>query len=137
MGTLSRLAPGAPRLRSAPWPDGAEIPLKSSTDDADTSPMTRFGGPFSLSRPAVALATVSSCAVVCAAFLGALTPPVVVGALGAAAVTGVLSARSARRQQPRRTILANLPVGTAPSAVTITAPRARDAAATGSVHSAA
>jgi len=99
--------------------------------------MRRFGGLDRISRPAVALASVSSCALVGVAALGAVTPPVVAGAVGAAAVTAALSVRAGRTHEPRRSLLPDIPVGTAPSAVTISAPRASDAAAAPSVDSAA
>ena len=99
--------------------------------------MRRFGGLDRISRPAVALASASSCALIGAAALGAVTPPVVAGAVGAAAVTAALSVRAGRPQEPRRSLLPDLAVGAPPSAVTITAPRASDAATAPSVHSAA
>ncbi|MDP8937225.1 MAG: hypothetical protein M3O23_05785 [Actinomycetota bacterium] len=99
--------------------------------------MSRFGGFDRISRPAVALASASSCAVVCAAVLGAPTTPMVAGAVGSAAVTAVLSARHTRAHRSRPGLLPPLPVGTAPSHVTITALRAREVATGQAVHSAA
>ena len=91
--------------------------------------MTSFGGARLVSRPAVAVASASSCALVCAAAIGAVTPPVVAGALGAAAVTAVLSARAARSGQGEHDLLTPLPMGQAPTGVTVIAPRARELAA--------
>ena len=72
------------------------------------------------------MAAAVSCVVVFAAVVGALSAPVVVGALGAAAVGAGVSARGPRPAEPR--LLAPLPMGTA----TIIAPRAGELAATGS-----
>ena len=98
--------------------------------------MTRFGGLGPISRPAVALASATSCAVVGAAAVGAIGPLVVVGVCGAAA-TAVLSARDGRRHRSQRPLLSPLAMGGAPSGVTIVAPRARDLADAESVNSAA
>ena len=99
--------------------------------------MTRFGGLGPISRPAVALASASSCAVVCAAAFGAVTAPVVAGAIGAAGLTALLSARGGRPHESTSGVLRPLPIGTATSHVTITAPRAGEVAEEQSVHSAA
>lgn len=99
--------------------------------------MTRFGGLGPISRPAVALASASSCAVVAAAALGAVTAPVVAGAVGAAALTALLSTQAGRAGRSKPSVLPPLPVGTAPSHVTVVALRAREVATGQAVHSAA
>ena len=99
--------------------------------------MTRFGGLGPISRPAVALASASSCAVVGAAAVGAMGPLVVVGGVCCAAATAVLSARDVRRHRSERPLLAPLPMGQDPSGLTVVAPRAGQLAAEESVHSAA
>jgi hypothetical protein len=79
------------------------------------------------------MATAASCVVIFAAAVGALSAPVVVGALGAAALGAVLSARGRRPAEPR--LLAPLPMGMATTRAHIIAPRADELAATGSaVH---
>ena len=99
--------------------------------------MTRFGGLGPISRPAVALASASSCAVVGAAAVGAIGPLVVVGGVCGAAATAVLSARDGRRHRSQRPLLSPLAMGGTPAGVTIVAPRARDLADAESVNSAA
>jgi hypothetical protein len=113
-----------------------ENALKPGGRAADTRLMTRLGGLLPVSRPAMAVATVSSCALVGAATLGAVTPPVVVGALCAAAVTAVLSARSSRRRRAGN-LLTPLATDQPPTAVTIVAPRASEVSAGTSAHPAA
>ena len=96
--------------------------------------MTSFGGPRPVPRSAVVMATAASCVVFLAAVVGALSAPVVVGALGAVALGAVLSDRSQRPAEPR--LLAPLPVGMATTRAHIIAPRAGELAAIGSaVHS--
>ena len=104
-----------------------EKPLQVPDGDADTQLMTRFGGLRPVPRPALAVATASSCVVICAGVVGALGAPVVVGALGAAAVAAVLSARGQQPAEPR--LLAPLPMGMAYTRADVGAPRARDLAA--------
>ena len=99
--------------------------------------MTRFGGLGPISRPAVALASASSCAVVAAAVAGAMGPVVTVGGVCCAAATAVLSLRDVRRNRPQRPFPAPLPMGRPPTGVTIVAPRAHQLAAEESVDSAA
>ena len=107
--------------------------LKHEGRDADDKPMTRFGDPRPVPRPALAVATASSCMVILAGAAGVLGAPVVVGALGAAALGAVLSARGARPAEPR--LLAPLPMGVPSSRAAVAAPRAGDLAATGqAVH---
>ena len=98
--------------------------------------MTRFGGLGPVSRPAVALASASTCAVVGAAAVGATGPLVVVGGVCCAAAGAVLSARDvARRNRSERPLLSPLAMGGTTSGVTIIAPRACDLADAESVHS--
>ena len=91
--------------------------------------MTSFGGPRLVSRPAVAVASALPCPRGGAAALSAGSAAAVLGALGAAAVTAVLSTRAARSGQVERDLLAPLPIGPAPTGVTVLAPRARELAA--------
>lgn len=105
-----------------------EKPLQVADGDADTDRMTRFGGPRPVPRPALAVATASSCVVICAGVVGALGAPVVIGALGAAALAAVLSARGQQPDEPR--LLAPLPMGMPSTRADIFAPRAGDLAAT-------
>jgi len=74
------------------------------------------------------LATTSSCVVICAGAAGFLGAPVVVGAIGAAAVAAILSARGTRPAEPR--LLAPLPMGKLSTRAAVAAPRAGDLAAT-------
>lgn len=90
--------------------------------------MTRFGDSRPVPRSALAVATTSSCVVICAGVAGVLGAPVVAGAMGAAAVAAILSARGARPAEPR--LLAPLPMGKPSTRATVAAPRAGDLAAT-------
>jgi len=104
-----------------------EKPLQVAEWDADTEPMIRSGGPRPVPRPALAVATASSCVVICAGVVGALGAPVVAGALGAAALAAVLSARGQQPAEPR--LLAPLPMGMPSTRADIVAPRAGELAA--------
>jgi hypothetical protein len=117
------------RWRRTGSPAGGDVTLtlQPAAADADTSLMESFRLVMPVSRPAVAVAAAASCAVVGAAVVGAMTPPVVVGGLCAAGLTAALSARGARRDAEPR-LFAPLPIGTAPTSVTVVAPRAGDVA---------
>ncbi len=90
--------------------------------------MTRFGDLGPISRPAVALASASSCAIVGAAAVGAMGPVVIVGGVCCAAATAVLSARDVRRRRPERQLLPPLRMGQDSPGLTVVAPRARQLA---------
>jgi hypothetical protein len=96
--------------------------------------MTSFGGARRVPRSRLVVTTAAPCVVIFAAVVGALSAPVVVGALGAAALGAVLSARG-QRPADRARLLAPLPMGMATTRAHIIAPRAGELAATGSaVH---
>lgn len=116
--------------------EGEANALKAGRRDADTRLMTRLSGLLPVSRPAVAVASVSSCALVGAAALGVVGPPVVAGAVCAAAVTAVLSLRAAPRRHGSD-LLPPLRADGVPSAVTIVAPRAGEVVAGEPAHPAA
>ena len=103
--------------------------LKHEGGDADTEPMTRFGDPRPVPRSALAVATASSFLVIGAGAAGALAAPVVIGALGAAALGALLSARGTRPAETR--LLAPLPMGVRSSRASVAAPRAGELASTG------
>jgi hypothetical protein len=95
--------------------------------------MSARGGRRLVHGPSVILAGGTSCAVVAAGVLGALSAPVVVAGLGMAGVIALVSYRGSRYDDAE--LLAPI-VGEAwSSPVTVAAPKAREVAAQATSHS--